>query len=88
VRRREFIALLSSAAAIGPLGARAERPLERILYFTYSADYRHDVLPLFKAILIQLAKDSGAFEVIAMEDTSEFSTENLERSRQSKSPVR
>jgi hypothetical protein len=43
VRRREFIALLGSAAAIRPLGARAERPLKRILYFTYLAGYRHEV---------------------------------------------
>jgi len=48
VRRREFIALLGSATAIRPLGARAERPLERILYFTHSAGYRHDVIPLSK----------------------------------------
>ena len=79
VRRREFIALLGSAAAIRPLGARVDRPLERILYFTYSAGYRHDVIPLSKAILTQLGEDSGVFEVIATEDTSEFSTERLER---------
>ncbi len=79
VRRREFIALLGSATAIRPLGARAERPLERILYFTYSAGYRHDVIPLSKAILTQLGSNSGVFEVTATEDTSEFSTENLER---------
>ena len=75
VRRRD----VSSAAAIQPLGARAERPPERILYFTYSAGYRHDAIPLSKAILTQLGRNSGAFEVTATEDTSEFSTENLER---------
>ena len=72
--RREFIALLGSAAVIRPLGARAERPPERILYFTYSAGYRHDVIPLSEAILTQLGRNSGAFEVIATEDMSEFST--------------
>src|SRR5258707_15055832 len=79
VRRREFITLLGSAAAIRPFGARAERQLERILYFTYSAGYRHDVIPLSKAILTQLGRNSGVFEVTATEDTSEFSTENLKR---------
>ena len=79
MRRREFIALLGSAAAIGPLGARAERAPKRILYFTYSAGYRHEVIPLSEAILRKLGKDSGAFEVIASEDLSEFSPANLER---------
>jgi type 1 glutamine amidotransferase len=79
VRRREFIALLGSAAAVRPFGARAERPPDRILYFTRSAGYRHEVIPLSKATLAQLGRDSGAFEVIATEDTSEFSAENLKR---------
>ena len=79
VRRREFIAFLGGVAAIRPLGAHAERQPERILYFTYSAGYRHDVIPLSKEILIQLGRNSGVFEVTITEDTSEFSTENLER---------
>jgi uncharacterized protein len=79
VRRREFIALLGGAAAIRPLGAHAERPPARILYFTYSAGYRHDVIPLSKEVLTRLGSNSGVFEVTATEDISEFSTENLER---------
>jgi len=79
VTRREFIALICSAAAIRPLGARAERPPERVLYFTYSAGYRHDVIPLSTAILTQLGSASGAFEIVATEDLSEFSTQNLEQ---------
>ena len=77
--RREFIALVGSAAAIRPLGARAQRPPERVLYFTYSAGYRHDVIPLSREILAQLGTTSGAFEVIATEDLSEFSSGNLAR---------
>src|SRR2546430_4324679 len=79
VRRREFIALLGGAAAIGSLGAHAEPPPARILYFTYSAGYRHDVIPLSKAILTRLGSNSGLFEGPATEDISEFSAENLER---------
>jgi type 1 glutamine amidotransferase len=79
VRRREFIALLGSAAGLCPFGARAERLSNRILYFTKSAGYRHEVIPLSQTILTQLGRDSGAFEIIASEDTSEFSPERLER---------
>lgn len=79
MRRREFIALLGSAAAIPLVSAREESPSERILYFTRSAGYRHDVIPLSEAILTQIGRSSGAFEVTASEDTSEFSIENLKR---------
>jgi type 1 glutamine amidotransferase len=79
VTRREFIALASSTAVIRPRDARAEPPPERVLYFTRSAGYRHDVIPLSVAILTQLGKESGAFEIVATEDVAEFSTDNLRR---------
>jgi uncharacterized protein len=79
LKRREFIALLGGAVAVAPFCAHAERPAKKILYFTYSAGYRHEVIPFSKAILTQLGKNSGAFEVTATEDISEFSTEALQR---------
>jgi hypothetical protein len=79
MKRREFIALFASIMAIRPSGAHAEPPVKRILYFTYSAGYRHEVIPLSKGILTQLGRNAGVFEVTATEDPSEFSAENLER---------
>jgi type 1 glutamine amidotransferase len=79
VRRRELVTLLGSAAAVRPPGARAERLPERILYFTHSAGYRHDVIPLSRSVLTELGRRSGVFEVTATEDVSELSTGNLER---------
>ena len=78
--RREFISRVSRAAvAAWPMAARADRPLEHVLYFTLSAGYRHQVIPLSQAIVEQLGTDSGAFDVTATEDTSVFTAENLER---------
>ena len=78
IGRREFITLLSGATAY-PLAARAERPFNRILYFTHSAGYRHEVIPLSRAILKQVGENSGMFEVTSTEDISEFTIGNLQR---------
>jgi type 1 glutamine amidotransferase len=78
MRRREFIAGLGGAVA-WPLAARAEQVLDHVLYFTSSAGYRHEVIPLSHAVLKQLGRNSGAFEVTATEDMSVFTTQTLKR---------
>lgn len=78
VGRREFIALLAGATA-WPFAARAQPRRKRILYFTHSAGYRHDVIPLSRSILRQVGENLGAFDVTATEDVAEFTIENLGR---------
>jgi uncharacterized protein len=79
MRRRDFIGLLG-AAPLGSLHvARAERILDRILYVTHSAGYRHDVLPLSRSILHDLGETSGRFDVTATEDISILTAEDLRR---------
>jgi len=78
--RRELISGFGGAAiAAWPIAARTDRPPEHVLYFTLSAGYRHQVIPLSQATLEQLGKDSGAFDITATEDTAVFTTKNLER---------
>src|SRR5438445_4687522 len=78
IGRREFIALVGGATMC-PLAARAQQRLNRILYLTHSAGYRHEVIPLSQAILKQIGENSGRFEVTATEDVSEFTIGNLRR---------
>jgi hypothetical protein len=59
-----------------PPAAAADRS-GRLLYFTHSAGYRHEVIPLSQAIVQQLGQDSGAFTVTATEDVAVFTSENL-----------
>jgi uncharacterized protein len=77
--RRDFISLLGAATLAPSSVARANRILDRILYFTHSAGYRHDVLPLSASILHDLGESSGSFQITATEDISALTAENLPR---------
>ena len=78
--RREFISCASGAAvAASPIAARSERALKHVVYFTHSAGYRHQVIPLSQQIVQQLGTNSGTFDVTSTEDISVFTSENLAR---------
>ena len=64
-----------AAFAASPSGA--ERWPNRILYFTHSAGFRHDVIPTSRAVLKQLGEASRAFRITATEDVSALTAENL-----------
>jgi type 1 glutamine amidotransferase len=57
--------------------SQAEHWPNRILYFTHSAGYRHDVIPTSQAVLEQLGEMSRAFGITTTQDVSVFTTENL-----------
>ncbi len=78
INRRRFITLLGSATACPSL-AQAQPRMGRVLYFTHSAGYRHEVIPLSQTILKQIGENSGGFEVTTSEDVAEFTVENLQR---------
>jgi type 1 glutamine amidotransferase len=59
--------------------ASAEDRPARVLYFTHSAGYRHDVIPASREILKRIGETEPPFEVTASEDVSAFSAENLRR---------
>jgi uncharacterized protein len=66
--------------ALAPAGisSRAEERPASVLYFTHSAGYRHEVIPVSQAILKEIAA-SARFVVTASEDVSIFTPENLRR---------
>src|SRR5258707_12893004 len=64
-------------AAYAPTRAQ-DRPA-RILYFTHSAGYRHEVIPASREILKQIGEMSPRFEVATSEDVSVLTAENLRR---------
>jgi len=59
--------------------ARAQERPARLLYFTHSAGYRHEVIPVSREILKQIGEMSPRFEVTATEDVAVFTAQNLRR---------
>jgi type 1 glutamine amidotransferase len=79
LRRTAFVAILASVVSIdAALPSRAQDRPARILYFTHSAGYRHEVIPASRDILQRIGATAG-FEVTASEDVAVFSAENLQR---------
>src|SRR5215813_806555 len=75
-----LVALVATFAALFPQAygsACAQDRPARILYFTHSAGYRHEVIPVSRQILKQIGEVSPRFEVTATEDVSVFTAERL-----------
>ncbi len=73
------VALLSVLAAILFSWPTQAKPPDRLLYFTLSSGFKHDVLPLSHDIVRELGESSGAFSVTVSEDVAVFAPENLRR---------
>jgi type 1 glutamine amidotransferase len=69
-----------SAALTATLAGRPTRGAAapaRILYFTLSAGYRHEVIPATREIMTKIGETAG-FDIAFSEDVSVFTTENLQ----------
>ena len=78
----QLVAWIITFATLIPVAhapTRAEDRPARILYFTHSAGYRHEVIPVSADILKQIGEMSPRFEVTATEDVAVFTKENLRR---------
>jgi type 1 glutamine amidotransferase len=58
---------------------RAAAEPHHLLYFTLSAGYRHEVIPLSAEILRGVGARSGAFELTESEDVAVFAPDSLRR---------
>src|SRR5215475_4214615 len=79
LRRTTLLAVLGwIASTFAILPCRAQDQSTRILYFTHSAGYRHEVIPASQDVLQRIGATAG-FEISVSEDVAVFTAENLRR---------
>ncbi|HXG65249.1 MAG TPA: ThuA domain-containing protein [Blastocatellia bacterium] len=64
-------------AAVSSGGAASEAAKRKVLYLTYSAGFKHQVLPLSEQIFKEIGEKSGAYEATVTQDCSVISREGL-----------
>ncbi len=81
VRLGALVVAWVAVLAFADTSPRAQDGPDRILYFTRSAGYRHEVIPVSREILTRLGETPPRFEVTASEDVGMFTAESLRRYR-------
>ncbi|HUY13973.1 MAG TPA: ThuA domain-containing protein [Terriglobia bacterium] len=69
--------ILAIGLAVSPLPAQSSK--KQLLYFTLSAGFKHESIPLSEQIVKQIGDKSGAFETTVSQDVSVFTPENLKK---------
>jgi uncharacterized protein len=72
-------ALVIAATGLFGLPSRSESGPPRLLYFTMSAGYPHEVIPASREVMRQLGAASPGFEITESVDVAVFTAENLRR---------
>jgi len=74
-----LVVTFATALALLCAPTRAQDRPDHILYFTRSAGYRHEVIPVSREILKQIGEIAPRFEVDATEEVAVFTAQNLRR---------
>jgi type 1 glutamine amidotransferase len=75
MRKRGLLLIGLALCAVVTTAAQAPK---KVLYLTYSAGYRHDVIPLSMQILPEIGKKNG-FDVVATKDLAFLTPEELKK---------
>ena len=77
MRTRTILVLAAAVIAAAMFSAaKAQSATKKVLYLTYSAGFRHDVIPLSMQLLPEIGKKNG-FDVIATKDLAFLGPESL-----------